>query len=38
MSAGGGASVVYSSAIAAADFAHKLINYNEYSGVPSKGQ
>ncbi|KAG2090931.1 hypothetical protein BD769DRAFT_1371378, partial [Suillus cothurnatus] len=38
MSAGGGASVVYSSAIAAADFAHKLVNYNEYSGAPSEGQ
>ncbi|KAG1839730.1 ATP citrate lyase [Suillus subalutaceus] len=35
---GGGASVVYSDAIAAAGFAHELANYGEYSGAPSEGQ
>ncbi|KAG1760880.1 putative ATP-citrate synthase subunit 2 [Suillus occidentalis] len=38
MVAGGGASVIYSDAIAAAGFAHELANYGEYSGAPSKGQ
>ncbi|KAG0707222.1 hypothetical protein DFH29DRAFT_1076482 [Suillus ampliporus] len=38
MIASGGASVVYSDAIAAAGFTHELGNYNEYSGVPSEGQ
>jgi ATP citrate (pro-S)-lyase len=38
MVAGGGASVVYSDAIAAAGFAHELANYGEYSGAPSEGQ
>ncbi|KAG2336573.1 citrate synthase [Suillus weaverae] len=36
MVAGGGASVVYSDAIAAAGFAHELANYGEYSGAPSE--
>lgn len=35
---GGGASVVYSDAIAAHGFAHELANYGEYSGAPSEGQ
>lgn len=34
----GGASVVYSDAIAAAGFAHELANYGEYSGAPTEGQ
>ncbi|KAG2337853.1 hypothetical protein BDR05DRAFT_1004730 [Suillus weaverae] len=38
MVAGGGASVVYSDAIAAAGFAYELANYGEYSGAPSEGQ
>ncbi|KNZ64439.1 ATP citrate (Pro-S)-lyase [Puccinia sorghi] len=38
MVAGGGASVVYSDAIAAHGFAHELANYGEYSGAPTKGQ
>ncbi|KAG1815834.1 ATP citrate lyase beta subunit, partial [Suillus variegatus] len=38
MVAGGGASVVYSDAIAAAGFAHELTKYGEYSGAPSEGQ
>lgn len=38
MVAGGGASIVHSDSIAAADFAHKLANYGEYSGAPSEGQ
>ncbi|KAJ9127036.1 hypothetical protein QFC24_001268 [Naganishia onofrii] len=38
MVAGGGASVVYSDAIAAAGFAHELANYGEYSGAPTEGQ
>ncbi|EIM23517.1 ATP-citrate synthase [Wallemia mellicola CBS 633.66] len=38
MVAGGGASVVYSDAIAAAGFAHELANYGEYSGAPTQGQ
>lgn len=38
MVAGGGASVVYSDAIAAHGFAHELANYGEYSGAPSEGQ
>ncbi|KAG8216625.1 citrate synthase-like protein [Butyriboletus roseoflavus] len=38
MVAGGGASVVYADAIAAAGFAHELANYGEYSGAPSEGQ
>ncbi|KAG1722459.1 ATP citrate-lyase [Suillus occidentalis] len=36
MVADGGASVVYSDAIAAAGFAHELANYGEYSGAPSE--
>ncbi|KAG1785006.1 uncharacterized protein HD556DRAFT_1451171 [Suillus plorans] len=36
MVAGGGASIVHSDSIAAADFAHKLANYGEYSGAPSE--
>ena len=35
---GGGASVVYSDAIAAHGFSHELANYGEYSGSPSEGQ
>lgn len=35
---GGGASVVYSDAIAAHGFAHELANYGEYSGAPTEGQ
>lgn len=38
MVAGGGASVAYSDAIAAAGFAHELANYGEYSGAPSENQ
>ncbi|KAA1084008.1 citrate synthase [Puccinia graminis f. sp. tritici] len=38
MVAGGGASVVYSDAIAAHGFAHELANYGEYSGAPTKSQ
>lgn len=38
MVAGGGASVVYSDAIAGAGFAHELANYGEYSGAPSEQQ
>lgn len=38
MVAGGGASVVYSDAIAAQGFADELANYGEYSGAPSEGQ
>ncbi|KAJ3113479.1 citrate synthase [Phlyctochytrium bullatum] len=38
MVAGGGASVVYSDAIAAHGFAHELANYGEYSGAPSESQ
>ncbi|EAU82052.2 ATP citrate lyase isoform 2 [Coprinopsis cinerea okayama7 len=38
MVAGGGASVVYSDAIAAHGYAHELANYGEYSGAPSEGQ
>ncbi|KAJ2893172.1 ATP citrate lyase subunit 1, partial [Coemansia aciculifera] len=38
MVAGGGASVVYSDAIAALGFAAELANYGEYSGAPSEGQ
>ncbi|KAE9389757.1 ATP-citrate synthase [Gymnopus androsaceus JB14] len=38
MVAGGGASVVYSDAIAAAGFAEELANYGEYSGAPTEGQ
>ncbi|KAK4685018.1 ATP citrate (pro-S)-lyase, partial [Tremellales sp. Uapishka_1] len=38
MVAGGGASVVYSDAIAAAGFASELANYGEYSGAPTEGQ
>ena len=34
----GGVSIVYSDAIAAHSFAHELANYEEYPGVPSKGQ
>ncbi|KAJ2457895.1 ATP citrate lyase subunit 1, partial [Coemansia sp. RSA 2424] len=38
MVAGGGASVVYSDAIAALGFAGELANYGEYSGAPSEAQ
>ncbi|KAJ3337312.1 citrate synthase [Gonapodya sp. JEL0774] len=38
MVAGGGASVVYSDAIANAGFADELANYGEYSGAPSEAQ
>ncbi|KAJ1983550.1 ATP citrate lyase subunit 1 [Dimargaris verticillata] len=38
MVAGGGASVVYSDAIAAHGYAHELANYGEYSGAPSETQ
>ncbi|SHO77379.1 Similar to S.cerevisiae protein LSC1 (Alpha subunit of succinyl-CoA ligase) [Malassezia sympodialis ATCC 42132] len=38
MVAGGGASVVYSDAIAAHGFAHELANYGEYSGAPTETQ
>lgn len=38
MVAGGGASVVYSDAIAAHGYAHELANYGEYSGAPTQGQ
>lgn len=38
MVAGGGASVVYSDAIAAYGYAHELANYGEYSGAPTEGQ
>uniref|UniRef100_A0A1D1XD28 ATP citrate synthase n=1 Tax=Anthurium amnicola TaxID=1678845 RepID=A0A1D1XD28_9ARAE len=38
MVAGGGASVVYSDAIAALGFAHELANYGEYSGAPTEIQ
>ncbi|KAG1808983.1 uncharacterized protein BJ212DRAFT_1302868 [Suillus subaureus] len=36
--AGGGASVVYSDAIAAAGFAHELTNYGEHSDASNEGQ
>ncbi|EMC91549.1 hypothetical protein BAUCODRAFT_38661 [Baudoinia panamericana UAMH 10762] len=36
--AGGGASVVYSDAIASAGFASELANYGEYSGAPTENQ
>ncbi|KAJ7751164.1 ATP-citrate synthase [Mycena olivaceomarginata] len=38
MVAGGGASVVYSDAIAAHGFAGELANYGQYSGAPTEGQ
>ena len=38
MVAGGGASVVYSDAIAAHGFADELANYGEYSGAPTEAQ
>ncbi|CAO3659821.1 hypothetical protein G6F70_001391 [Rhizopus microsporus] len=38
MVAGGGASVVYSDAIAALGYAHELANYGEYSGAPTETQ
>ena len=38
MVAGGGASVVYSDAIAAHGYADELANYGEYSGAPTEGQ
>ncbi|KAJ9083897.1 ATP citrate lyase subunit 1 [Entomophthora muscae] len=38
MVAGGGASVVYSDAIAALGYAGELANYGEYSGAPSETQ
>lgn len=38
MVAGGGASVVYSDAIAAHGYSHELANYGEYSGAPSESQ
>ncbi|KAJ2156132.1 ATP citrate lyase subunit 1 [Coemansia sp. RSA 552] len=38
MVAGGGASVVYSDAIAALGYANELANYGEYSGAPSENQ
>jgi len=38
MVAGGGASVVYSDAIAAHGYAAELANYGEYSGAPTEGQ
>ncbi|KAH9983163.1 ATP-citrate synthase [Russula compacta] len=38
MVAGGGASVVYSDAIAAHGFAEELANYGEYSGAPTEDQ
>ena len=38
MIAGGGASVVYSDAIAAHGFASELANYGEYSGAPTETQ
>ena len=38
MVAGGGASVVYSDAIAAYGYTHELANYGEYSGAPTEGQ
>ncbi|KAI9291672.1 ATP-citrate synthase [Neoconidiobolus thromboides FSU 785] len=38
MVAGGGASVVYSDAIAALGYANELANYGEYSGAPSETQ
>lgn len=38
MVAGGGASVVYSDAIAGCGFADELANYGEYSGAPSEAQ
>ncbi|KAJ3124467.1 citrate synthase [Physocladia obscura] len=38
MVAGGGASVVYSDAIAGHGFTHELANYGEYSGAPSESQ
>jgi ATP citrate (pro-S)-lyase len=38
MVAGGGASVVYSDAIAAHGFAYELADYGEYSGAPSESQ
>ena len=36
--AGGGASVVYSDAIASVGFADELANYGEYSGAPNENQ
>jgi ATP citrate (pro-S)-lyase len=36
MVAGGGASVVYSDAIAAYGFASEIANYGEYSGAPTE--
>jgi ATP citrate (pro-S)-lyase len=38
MVAGGGASVVYTDAIAAHGYAHEIANYGEYSGAPSESQ
>ncbi|KAJ3270637.1 citrate synthase, partial [Borealophlyctis nickersoniae] len=38
MVAGGGASVVYTDAIAALGYADELANYGEYSGAPSESQ
>jgi ATP citrate (pro-S)-lyase len=38
MVAGGGASVIYADAIAAAGHAHELANYGEYSGAPNETQ
>ncbi|KAI9331350.1 citrate synthase-like protein, partial [Obelidium mucronatum] len=38
MVAGGGASVVFSDAIASHGYAHELANYGEYSGAPSESQ
>lgn len=38
MVAGGGASVVYSDAIAAHGFADELANYGEYSGTSTEGK
>lgn len=38
MVAGGGASVVYSDAIAALGYANELANYGEYSGAPTETQ
>ncbi|KAI8813078.1 citrate synthase-like protein [Cladochytrium replicatum] len=38
MVAGGGASVVYTDAIAAIGLAHEIANYGEYSGAPSESQ
>ncbi|KAJ3121452.1 citrate synthase [Nowakowskiella sp. JEL0407] len=38
MVAGGGASVVYTDAIAALGYANEIANYGEYSGAPSESQ